>query len=69
MSTASGAIQKINWAIKILGKDEFTLDELKAKLKERYRVWTPSNYALKRYLSWPQINATEHNGKYKKINR
>jgi hypothetical protein len=69
MGMASATIERINWAIMALEKEEFTPGELFDVLKNRYPRWAPSMKALKYYLHWPQINAKPHNGRYWKINR
>lgn len=75
MGKAACAIERINWCIKLMRKEEFTIEDLMKTLKEYYPRWTPQKKALYQYLKWPKINAEKlkdngkFNGKYRKINQ
>lgn len=62
-------INKMNSVINLLGKGEFTLDELISKFREKYLKLVRNKLVFKFYLRWPQINAKkiEDNGKYRRI--
>lgn len=62
-------IKKINWAIKLMEKDVFTIEDLMKKLKETWPRGMPCETALRQFLRWPKINAEklDDNGRYRKI--
>ena len=64
------SIKLINYTIRSLANDEFTVYELADRIKERYPKFVPSIKTLMKHLGWSKVNAIKigKNGRYRRIN-